>query len=82
MRRELIDVPRLNFEEGAVESLNPNLTVDDQTELLPYDSKWEFPRERLKLSKNVYVSYYLKKNQNGLYNGFINHLRIIFKESN
>lgn len=37
-----------HFEEGALECLNPELTVDDQAELLPYDKKWEFPRERLK----------------------------------
>lgn len=39
----------MHFEEGALECLNPELTVDDQAELLPYDKKWEFPRERLKL---------------------------------
>jgi len=41
----------MHFEEGALECLNPDLTVDDQAELLPYDKKWEFPRERLKLGK-------------------------------
>lgn len=41
----------MHFEEGALECLNPDLTVDDQAELLPYDKKWEFPRERLKLGE-------------------------------
>ena len=42
-----------HFEEGALECLNPDLTVDDQAELLPYDKKWEFPRERLKFGKQL-----------------------------
>lgn len=42
----------MHFEEGALECLNPDLTVDDQAELLPYDKKWEFPRERLKLGEH------------------------------
>ncbi len=29
----------MHFEEGALECLNPDLTVDDQAELLPYDKK-------------------------------------------
>lgn len=42
-----------NFENGALECLNPELGVDDQAELLPYDKKWEFPREKLKLGKQL-----------------------------
>lgn len=34
-----------------MESINPNLGVDEQAELLPYDKKWEFPIEKLKLGK-------------------------------
>lgn len=37
------------FNQGAVDCLNPELGVDDQAELLPYDKKWEFPRDKLKL---------------------------------
>lgn len=51
MRKELMEAGLMHFEEGALECLNPDLTVDDQAELLPYDKKWEFPRERLKLGK-------------------------------
>lgn len=47
----------MHFEEGALECLNPDLTVDDQAELLPYDKKWEFPRERLKLGKRSCALY-------------------------
>lgn len=41
----------IHFEDGAPECLNPELTVDDQAELLPYDKKYEFPRSRLKLGR-------------------------------
>lgn len=34
-----------------MENINPNLSLDDQAELLPYDKKWEFPIEQLKLGK-------------------------------
>ncbi|XP_020711050.2 vascular endothelial growth factor receptor 1-like isoform X1 [Athalia rosae] len=53
MRKELLEAGLAHFEEGALECLNPDLTVDDQAELLPYDKKWEFPRERLKLGKQL-----------------------------
>ena len=34
-----------------MENINPELPVDDQAELLPYDKKWEFPRDKLKLGE-------------------------------
>lgn len=55
MRKELMEAGLMHFEEGALECLNPDLTVDDQAELLPYDKKWEFPRERLKLGEQAVV---------------------------
>ncbi|XP_078053199.1 vascular endothelial growth factor receptor 1-like isoform X2 [Augochlora pura] len=53
MRKELMEAGLTHFEKGAVESINPDLTVDDQADLLPYDKKWEFPREKLKLGKHL-----------------------------
>lgn len=53
MRRQLKIAGLENFEKGALENLNPDLRVDDQAELLPYDKKWEFPREKLKLGKQL-----------------------------
>ncbi|XP_033216141.1 vascular endothelial growth factor receptor 1 isoform X3 [Belonocnema kinseyi] len=53
IRKELMEAGLMHFEEGALECLNPELTLDDQAELLPYDRKWEFPRERLKLGKQL-----------------------------
>jgi FMS-like tyrosine kinase 1 len=32
---------------GAKGSYNPDIPIDQQTDCIPYDSKWEFPRERL-----------------------------------
>lgn len=49
IRNELRKMGLSHFEGGATECLNPDLGVDDQAELLPYDKKWEFPREKLKL---------------------------------
>ncbi|XP_036328930.1 vascular endothelial growth factor receptor 1-like isoform X5 [Rhagoletis pomonella] len=42
-----------NFEEGDVEHINPALTLDEQADLLPYDRAFEFPREKLKLGKQL-----------------------------
>nr|CAI5831584.1 unnamed protein product [Callosobruchus analis] len=53
LRRELKKLGLANFEKGAVENINPELGIDDQAELLPYDKKWEFPIERLKLGKQL-----------------------------
>ena len=53
MRKQLLVDGLIHFEEGAIECLNPDLTVDDQADLLPYDRKWEFPRDKLKLGKQL-----------------------------
>ncbi|XP_015119828.1 vascular endothelial growth factor receptor 1 isoform X2 [Diachasma alloeum] len=53
IRKQLMEAGLTHFEEGALECLNSELTVDDQAELLPYDKKWEFPRERLKFGKQL-----------------------------
>ena len=34
---------------GNPERINRYLPLDGQSELLPYDTRWEFPRDRLKL---------------------------------
>jgi FMS-like tyrosine kinase 1 len=46
-----------NFEKGALDSINPELSVDEQAELLPYDKKWEFPRDKLKLGEYLYFEW-------------------------
>lgn len=52
----------MHFEEGAIENLNMDLGVEDQAELLPYDRKYEFPRDKLKLGmlcRNQRIKYIL-----------------------
>jgi hypothetical protein len=34
--------------EGNLRGINPLLPLEDQTECLPYDVRWEFPSHRLK----------------------------------
>lgn len=41
------------FDEGRVEGINPELSLDEQADLLPYDQKFEFPREKLQLGKQL-----------------------------
>ncbi|XP_069682523.1 vascular endothelial growth factor receptor 1-like isoform X2 [Periplaneta americana] len=53
LRKELDIAGLTNFEKGAMDSINHELPVDDQAELLPYDKKWEFPRDKLKLGKQL-----------------------------
>ncbi|XP_055307021.1 leucine-rich repeat-containing protein 7-like, partial [Sitodiplosis mosellana] len=42
-----------NFETGDVNGLNPECPLDVQADLLPYDRKYEFPRNKLKLGKQL-----------------------------
>ena len=42
------------FLEGDPEGINPDMTLDDQICLLPYNGdRYEFPRERLRLGKQI-----------------------------
>ena len=38
---------------GNPDKINPDLPLDEQTELLPYDKKWEFPRNCLRMGKLI-----------------------------
>lgn len=40
------------FYEGAVENLNAEMNISDQAELLPFDKRWEFAEENLRLGTN------------------------------
>ena len=51
-RKEFFRANQLDiFDKGNPDSINPDLPIDEQTELLPYDKRWEFPRDRLKLGE-------------------------------
>ncbi|XP_055548127.1 vascular endothelial growth factor receptor 1 isoform X2 [Wyeomyia smithii] len=42
-----------NFEEGNLEQMNPEISLDEQADLLPYKTEYEFPKEKLKLGKQL-----------------------------
>ena len=42
-----------NFEEGNIDQLNPELDLNEQAEFLPYDRRFEFPRDKLKLGQQL-----------------------------
>lgn len=50
-RKELAEAGLLNFKEGLTKSINPDLGIDEQAELLPYDEKFEFSPEKLHLGQ-------------------------------
>ncbi|KAL1438156.1 hypothetical protein MTO96_048246 [Rhipicephalus appendiculatus] len=41
------------FDKGQVDMFNPDLPLCEQVELLPYDQRWEFPKDRLKLGRTL-----------------------------
>lgn len=41
------------FDKGQAEMFNPDLPLCEQVELLPYDNRWEFPKDRLKLGRTL-----------------------------
>lgn len=47
LQEEMNQIGLANFEKGAPENINPELPVDEQADLLPYDQTWEFPTEKL-----------------------------------
>ncbi|XP_023245091.1 vascular endothelial growth factor receptor 3-like [Copidosoma floridanum] len=51
--KQLLKAGDTYFKEGAVDLINPELTIDEQAELLPYDIRWEFPIEKLRLDKQL-----------------------------
>ncbi|XP_066998855.2 platelet-derived growth factor receptor alpha [Anabrus simplex] len=52
-RKELEVGGILHFDEGDINLLSKNLPIDEQADLLPYNKQWEFPKEKLKLGKQL-----------------------------
>ncbi|KAI9559272.1 hypothetical protein GHT06_016061 [Daphnia sinensis] len=52
-KKQVLPVKRLL--EGSTVEINRQLSLEDQTEYLPYDKRWEFPRYRLKLGAQLGV---------------------------
>ncbi|XP_055918688.1 vascular endothelial growth factor receptor 1-like [Eupeodes corollae] len=51
LRRKLAGLE--NFEKGAIEQINPEMSLTEQADLLPYDQRFEFPQNKLKLGKKL-----------------------------
>lgn len=56
-RKELAAAGLLYFTEGVTKSLNPDLGIDEQAELLPYDDRFEYPAEKLHLGITTFGRY-------------------------
>ncbi|KAF8785487.1 Vascular endothelial growth factor receptor 1 like protein [Argiope bruennichi] len=41
------------FQEGHFGIYDPNMPIDEQVDLLPYDNRWEFPKENLKFGRTL-----------------------------
>ncbi|XP_023218467.1 vascular endothelial growth factor receptor 1-like, partial [Centruroides sculpturatus] len=52
-KKEMEFLSKVLFDKGQIEMFNPEMSLEDQVELLPYDHRWEFPKERLKLGKTL-----------------------------
>ncbi|XP_076362758.1 vascular endothelial growth factor receptor 1-like isoform X2 [Tachypleus tridentatus] len=52
-KREMDFFSYAQFEHGQLHMFNSDLPLDEQIELLPYDNRWEFPKENLKLGKTL-----------------------------
>ena len=50
-REELRQNQMYLFEKGNIGNLNPDFTVDEQAELLPYDQSYEVKKENIKFGK-------------------------------
>lgn len=51
--RELKAAGLQHFREGDMGSINPDIPFSEQADLLPYDSKYEFPKEQLTLGNEL-----------------------------
>ncbi|CAH0721653.1 unnamed protein product, partial [Brenthis ino] len=52
-KKELLAAGLWYFNEGLPKSINPELGIDEQAELLPYDERFEFPSEKLQFGKQL-----------------------------
>lgn len=51
--RELKESGLANFKEGNLDSFNPELSLNEQADLLPYNNRFEFPYEKLLLKEQL-----------------------------
>ena len=65
------------FENGDPNAINPDLAVDDQADLLPYNKNFEFPVEKLKFNKQLgylYKKCFILTFFKNFFHNFIPHL--------
>lgn len=48
-----VDYALKHFVNGNLNNINPKMTLDEQADMLPYDQKFEFPREKLELGQQL-----------------------------
>ncbi|KAJ6641852.1 Vascular endothelial growth factor receptor 1 [Pseudolycoriella hygida] len=53
LQNELKTAKIIDFDDGNPEGLNPDLALHEQADLLPYNKRYEFPRDKLKLGKQL-----------------------------
>ena len=51
MQRRLTKLELEQFRTGRMSEFNPELPIEEQAQLLPYDDEWEFPKDRLHLGE-------------------------------
>ena len=51
--KELTQAELMLFETGDPSSINPELGLEDQADLLPYEKEYEFDRSKLKLGRQL-----------------------------
>ncbi|XP_017068479.2 vascular endothelial growth factor receptor 1-like [Drosophila eugracilis] len=49
---------KTNFQNGDVDNIDPNLNVKEQADRLPYNSRFEFPRENLELEGQLGAGFF------------------------
>ena len=52
-RKRRVNAGLASFVDGDVNGLKPELALDAQADLLPYDRRYEFPRNKLKLGEEL-----------------------------
>ena len=50
--------------DGNLKDINPQLSMEEQTELIPYDKGWEFPRCRLTLGSVIRFLIHFRSKEN------------------
>ncbi len=51
LQEELVTANNINL-DGKPDAMNPDLLLHEQIDFIPYDKKYEFPKEKLKLGNN------------------------------